>query len=77
MRHRMWGQSEIRKILDKGKIDLSLCGHEHQQNFDTDKKGRGEIIAGSVTRNATSVIIEYNKNDDIFKIAQIDLKKET
>ena len=57
---------EVRKLVESKKIDLSLCGHMHQDYVDIDDHGKGEICAGSVTRTGNIGIIEYNKTDDTF-----------
>ena len=73
-RHRLYGQKKIAEELTKKNIDLSLCGHVHSANVDLDDTGRGEMIVGSVTRNACGALIEYNKAKDVFTYNKIDLK---
>ncbi len=72
-RHRMWFQNEIVELLKNGKIDVSLCGHVHAPYTELDSRGRGEICAGSVTRNACMAEVEYNPGDDIFTYRKITL----
>lgn len=57
---------EVKKLLEKQQIDLSLCGHVHNEYTDLDASGRGEVCGGSVTRSGNIGIIEYNRNDDTF-----------
>jgi 3',5'-cyclic AMP phosphodiesterase CpdA len=73
VRHRLFGQKDIVKMLADGRIDLSLCGHVHKPYGKLDERGRGESCAGSVTRNGSFSEIEYDKKSDIFKFKQIDL----
>lgn len=73
-RHRLYGQRKIAKALRNREFDLSICGHVHKTNVDIDDKGRGEIIVGSVTRNACGALIEYNKDKDIFTYDKIKLE---
>ena len=72
-RHKLYGQKELLKLHKEGKLDLDICGHVHNPTPRIDDRGRGEIIVGSVTRNACLASIEYNKNDDIFNYKRIDL----
>lgn len=72
-RHRMWGQDNVIKLLNEKKIDVSLCGHIHLPYTKLDETGRGEICAGSVTRNACMARIEYCQKEDVFKYEKIGL----
>jgi predicted phosphodiesterase len=65
-RHRIWGEREVLKLLKNGKLDLSLCGHVHRPYARIDERGRGEICAGSVTRNGSVTVINYDKDKDVF-----------
>ena len=65
-RHKLYDQEKIVKLLDEGKIDLSLCGHTHKPFSDTDEKGRGEVGVGSITRTHDLNIIEYDPSTDLF-----------
>jgi len=65
-RHRIWGEREVLDLLKSGRIDLSLCGHVHRPYAKTDERGRGEICAGSVTRNGSVTLINYDKVKDLF-----------
>lgn len=59
-RHKLYDQEKIVKLLDEGKIDLSLCGHTHKPFSDTDEKGKGEVGVGSITRTHDINIIVYD-----------------
>lgn len=71
IRHRLWGQRDIALQLERGNIDISLCGHFHKPYARLNERGRGEICAGSVTRNACIAVIEYNKNKDVFEYEKV------
>jgi 3',5'-cyclic AMP phosphodiesterase CpdA len=66
VRHRLFKQKEIVKLLKSKKIDLSLCGHIHRPYAKIDASGRGEMCAGSVTRNGSLAEIIYSPADDTF-----------
>ena len=72
-RHRIWGEKEALKLLNEGKIDLSLCGHVHRPYAKTNERGRGEICAGSITRNGSVTIINYDKGKDVFSREVVQL----
>lgn len=74
IRHRLWGQRNVLQLLEDGKIDLSLCGHVHIPQACLDSRGRGEIIAGSVTRNRCLAKIEYDKDKDVFSYEKVLLR---
>jgi len=67
LRHRLYGQKELRRLLDSRLIDLSLCGHVHRPYTKIDYTGRGEVCAGSVTKNGCMSLIVYDKEHDSFK----------
>lgn len=73
MRHCLYGQSEILKLLESGSIDLSICGHRHFYYTKCDETGRGEICSGSVTKNALMSEIDFN--DNMFNFKKIYLEK--
>jgi predicted MPP superfamily phosphohydrolase len=73
-RHRMWGQGKIIELLKQKKIDLSLNGHMHVPYARLDESGRGEICAGSITRNDCLATIEYSGKEDVFKYQNIILE---
>ncbi len=70
-RHRLFGQKEIVKMLDDGRIDLSLCGHVHYPYKKIDERGRGENCSGSITRNGVFTEIDYNQSDDSFTLKEL------
>ncbi|MBR7107664.1 MAG: metallophosphoesterase [Lentisphaeria bacterium] len=61
VRHRLFGQKEVLKLMKNKQLDLVLCGHVHKPSLRVDEQGRGECISGSVTRNGTMMEIEYEK----------------
>jgi len=72
-RHRLYGQARAARLLRGGQIDLSLCGHVHKPKARLDDRGRGEIIAGSITRNHCLAEIDYDANLDRFDYRQLQL----
>jgi 3',5'-cyclic AMP phosphodiesterase CpdA len=72
-RHKLYGQKEIVKLQNERKLDLSISGHVHNPTCRINDRGRGNIIVGSVTRNACLAEIEYNKKKDLFQYNKIDL----
>ena len=73
MRHRLFGQKNILRLINDHTIDLALCGHVHKPYCRVDATGRGENCAGSVTRNGVISSIEYRPESDSFGIESIDL----
>jgi 3',5'-cyclic AMP phosphodiesterase CpdA len=73
VRHRLFGEKPLVELLDGGKIDLVLCGHVHKPELRIDDKGRGQCIAGSVTRNASMTEIDVNVDDCSFEFRRISL----
>ncbi len=73
MRHRLFGQRELVKLLTEHKLDLSLCGHVHKNINKLDAAGRGESIAGSVSCNGRCSLITYDEEQDVFKFESVDL----
>ncbi|MCP4177399.1 MAG: hypothetical protein GY756_06515 [bacterium] len=70
-RHKLWGHKEILNALKSKRIDLSLCGHVHNPHASLDERGRGEIIIGSLTKNACFALIEYDEKKDLFTYNKI------
>ena len=66
LRHRLFGQREILKLMAEHRIDLVLCGHVHKPYLKLDASGRGECCAGSVTRNGSLAEIAYDPATDCF-----------
>ena len=72
-RRRLFGASEAAALLRSGKIDLSLCGHVHRPEMQLGERGRGEIIAGSLTKYGTFTEITYDSGTDDFSVQRIVL----
>jgi predicted MPP superfamily phosphohydrolase len=70
-RHRLYEEKAVLSALKDKKIDLSLCGHVHYPAAKIDNRGRGEIIAGSITANRSFALIEYNEKEDKFEYNKI------
>lgn len=66
VRHRLFRQKAIRRLLVNKRLDLSLCGHVHKPYAKIDETGRGEMCAGSVTRNGSLSEITYFQAEDCF-----------
>ena len=49
-RHRLIGGARATALLENGSIALSLVGHVHLPSQSLDARGRGEIVAGSLTK---------------------------
>lgn len=73
LRHRLFGEQPLVELLNARRIDLVLAGHVHRPECEVDASGRGSNIAGSVTRNGTMSLIEYDRERDIFTFESIDL----
>ena len=73
VRHRLFGQKNILKLMQAGAIDLALCGHVHKPYCRVDAAGRGENCAGSVTRNGVLSSIEFDPATGSFSFESIDL----
>ena len=50
-RHRLFGERPVRRLIESGKLELSLCGHVHKMGLRVDAEGHGECCAGSLTAN--------------------------
>lgn len=70
-RHRLFGEKEALRLLNEKRIDLSLCGHVHKPEIRIDDTGRGEIIAGSITRNHCLAQIEYMEDENRFTYEKV------
>ncbi len=73
-RHKIYGQKKVVELLNSQQIDLSLCGHTHKCLYDIDGTGRGEITAGSITKTDDLNIIEYDKQQNSFKVQGFSLR---
>ena len=71
VRHALFGQGELVKLVKEKKIDLVLCGHVHKHFLKTDEKGFGQCCSGSVTRNGN--MVEIDCSDQKFTYRTIDL----
>jgi Icc-related predicted phosphoesterase len=65
-RHRLYGHKKVAKFLNEKKLALSLCGHIHTGYSEVDKKGYGEICAGSLTRFGSIAEIVINESSGEF-----------
>ena len=72
-RRRLYGSSGAAELLQDHVIDLSLCGHIHHPYELLDRKGRGEIVAGSLSRTGSMAEITYDSETDVFSVQRIDL----
>jgi 3',5'-cyclic-AMP phosphodiesterase len=66
IRHRLFGQEKVLKLLHEKAIDISLCGHVHRPSAKLDETGRGEICAGSITKNNCLNKLTYHPSEDVF-----------
>jgi Icc-related predicted phosphoesterase len=73
VRHRLFGEKRALKLLRDKKIDVMLAGHVHSPRLTLDETGRGECIAGSVTRNSIMFEIDYNKDNNTFNFSEVKL----
>ena len=67
IRHALFGQGKLVKLVREKKIDLVLCGHVHKHLLKVDENGFGQCCSGSVTRNGNMIEIEYNGQGFDFK----------
>ncbi len=61
-------------LLQSGKIHLSFCGHVHRPSESLDETGRGEIIAGSITKYGILTEISFLPEQNIFRHQRISVK---
>ena len=73
VRHRLFGQKPILKLMKNGDIDLVLCGHVHYPSCKVDDMGHGESIAGSVTRNGSLSEIDVDVENNRFSFKYVSL----
>jgi len=73
-RRRLYGSDSAAGLLQDGIIDLSLCGHIHHPYELLDENGRGEIVAGSLTKYGTIAEIIYDSDSDRFTLRRIRLR---
>ena len=67
LRHRLFGQKQVLKLMNSGAIDLVLCGHVHKPYLKIDSAGHGECCSGSVTRNGIMMEIEVSSAGCAFR----------
>ena len=67
IRHALFGQGKLVKLVKEKKIDLVLCGHVHKHFLKVDENGFGQCCSGSVTRNGNMIEIGYNGQGFEFK----------
>ena len=73
VRHRLFGEKRALKLLNEKKIDLMLAGHVHSPRLTLDDTGRGECVAGSVTRNSIMFEINYDEEKKTFSFTEVKL----
>jgi len=66
IRHRLFGQQKVLNLLKTKALDISLCGHVHWPSAKLDETGRGEICAGSITKNNCLSLLNYIPDNDVF-----------
>lgn len=72
-RRRLYGASKVTGLLQSHTIDLSLCGHIHDPLEQLDNTGRGEIIAGSITKKGILAEIIYETVNQEFILKRINI----
>ena len=72
-RRRLYGASGAAELLQDRIIDLSLCGHIHRPYEVLDESGRGEIVAGSLSKYGQLAEITYDSDTDRFRLKRIRL----
>ncbi|MBO7147206.1 MAG: metallophosphoesterase [Lentisphaeria bacterium] len=73
-RRRLYGSSAASALVQDGVIALSLCGHIHTPYELLDSNGRGEIIAGSLTKNGSLAEITFDSEQNRFSLQRISLR---
>ena len=68
-RHRLIGGSRATALLERGGIALSLAGHVHRPEQSLDSRGRGEIVAGSLTK--WDILREITFADGVFTVRDL------
>ena len=72
-RRRLYGASGAAELLQDRVIDLSLCGHIHHHYELLDRRGRGEIVAGSLARTGFLAEITYDSDTDLFSLQRVQV----
>ena len=68
-RHRHLGCARATALLNRGAIALSLAGHVHCPAQSLDERGRGEIVAGSLTK--WDILREITYADGVFTVRDL------
>lgn len=68
-RHSLLGCKRAEALLNEGKIALSVVGHVHVPSQRLDARGRGELIAGSLTKK--DVLREITFSDGVFTVRDL------
>lgn len=72
-RRRFYGSGSVAEMVKDHNIALSLCGHIHHPLQMLDEKGRGEIVAGSLTKKGIISKIIYSSENESFSLERIVL----
>ena len=75
-RHGLRNADQAVALLENHQIDLSLCGHIHKSMKWLDARGRGEIVAGSVSRSGIVADIVYDAEKDYFDASFVRLTEK-
>ncbi len=68
-RHSLLGAKRAEALLNEGKIALSVVGHVHVPFQRLDARGRGEIVAGSLTKK--DVMREITFENGVFTVRSL------
>ena len=68
-RHSLLGGKRAETLLNAGKIALSVAGHVHVPSQRLDVRGRGELIAGSLTKH--DILREITFDDGVFTVRDL------
>ena len=68
-RHRLIGGARATALLENCSIALSLAGHVHRPAQSLDARGRGEIVAGSLTK--WDILREITFDDGVFTVRDL------
>ena len=68
-RHRLIGAARAKALLNAGKIALSLAGHIHEPFQHLDARGRGELVAGSLTKE--NILREITFDGGVFTVRDL------
>ena len=68
-RHSLLGGKRAEALLNEGKIALSVAGHVHVPSQRLDARGRGEIVAGSLTKK--DILREITFDHGVFTVRDL------